>query len=456
MMSSRNCIKNRLEITSNALCSRRNHGDCSLKRISMRFTCVFAVLISISTLLSAQDHTIRSQPKLDAAAAHFDTVLQQSLATLKTANGFAVEVDSTWNAKGDQHASLAGSYTRLISAGGRYRVEVQSKAASSPDLICVNDGTKVTTYYPARKIYSQHALNEPEASLAGNKMLAMSLQGSAVDILLQPDVAGFVHSQASALTDGGDSLVDGQKAHHFELLWAGAKVGLDFAAEGQPLLLQFTRTTVVPAAMGQHYTQVCTAKFKWRLNERPSDPAFVLAVPSDGRRVNEIYDALSGDDAAGLLDQPLPKVTLARLDGADFNVVADTTKKATVFIFWATWCAASVEDLPAVHKFVAEYKDRGVAFYAVNVGEAPGAVRRFTDKHPLVSSVVLDPRSSLSSALRIQELPAVVIAGPDNAVRAILHGDSKELQGELAAHLQSLITGGTTTARRSESPARAK
>jgi thiol-disulfide isomerase/thioredoxin len=431
-------------------------GDCQMKRISMRFTCVFAVVISISAILSAQEHAIRAQPMLDASAAHFDTILQQALTVLKSAGSFTVEVDSTWSATGDQHGSQSGSRTRLVSASGRYRVEVQSKSANTPDLISVNDGAKVTTYYPARQLYSQHALNEPEASLEGNKMLAMSLQGSAVDILLQPDVAGFVHSQASALTDGGDSVVDGKKAHHFELLWGGAKVGLDFAAEGDPLLLQFIRTTVVPAAMGQQYTMVCTAKLKWRLGERPNDAAFAVAIPSDARRVNQIYDALAGDEAAGLVGKPLPKLTLARLDGTDFAVAADADKKATVFIFWATWCAASVEDLPAVHKFVADNKDRGVAFYAVNVSETPGEVRRFTTKHPLVSSVVLDPRGSLSSALRIQELPAVVIAGPDNTIRAILHGDSKELQGELAGHMQSLIGAGSSTARRAEAPARQK
>ncbi|HEY2415183.1 MAG TPA: DUF2092 domain-containing protein, partial [Pirellulaceae bacterium] len=303
----------------------------------MRFTFVFATLVSISALSAAQENSIRAQPKLDASAQHFDAVLKQALTALKSAGSFAVEVDSTWGATGDQHGPQGGSHTRLMSAGGRYRVEVQSKSAASPDLICVNDRAKVTTYYPARKLYSQHAVNEPEASLTGNKMLAMSLQGSAVDILLQPDVVGFVHSQASALTDGGDSVVDGKKAHHFELFWGGAKVGLDFAAEGEPLLLQFTRTTVVPAAMGQQHTMVSTAKFKWRLAERPNEATFAISVPSDARKVNEIYDALAGDDAAGLVNQPLPKLTLARLDGSDFAVAADANKKATVFIFWASW-----------------------------------------------------------------------------------------------------------------------
>lgn len=415
-------------------------------------------LIAVCGVAVAQERAIVAQPKLDAAAAHFDAVLRQALGSLGRAGSFAVEVDSTWGTAGEAQGAQGGSRSRLISQNGKYRVEMQSKTAASPDLVCVNDGAVVTTYFPARKLYSQHATNSPEASLPANKMLMMSLQGSALDIILQPDVLKFVQTQASGLTDGGDSVVDGKKAHHFELMWAGARVGLDFAAEGEPLLLQFTRTTIVPTGMdSQHYQMVCNAKFQWRLGERANENVFAIAVPSDARRVNEIYEALAGDETSSLVNKPLPKLTLAKLDGEDFPVAAAADKKATVLIFWATWCAASVENMPAVGQFVAAYKDRGVAFYAVNVGEAPGEVRRFTAKQPLVSSVVLDPRGSLSSALRISELPAVVIVGADNNIRAILHGNPKELQSELAGQLQTLLAGGAgNTARRPGEAGRAK
>ena len=186
---------------------------------------------------------------------------------------------------------------------------------------------------------------------------------------------------------------------------------------------------------------ICTANYRWGLGEAPPPGAFALALPSDAQRVNEIYDALAGHDAATQVGKPLPKLSLAKLDGSDVPLTASANHKATVLIFWATWCAASVEDLPVVHKIVADYKDRGVAFYAVNVGESPGEVRRFTAKHQIVSTVLLDPRASASSALRISELPAVAIVAPDNTIRAILHGTATELQAELTANLDSLLTG---------------
>jgi peroxiredoxin len=401
------------------------------------------------TATAAGQQPIVAQPEANAAAAQFGAVLQQALGTLSAAGRYALDVESTWGAVGDPNGPQGGSRYRLIADAGKYRVEVQSKGAASPELVCANDGENVTTWFPARKLYSKHAVDSPQASIESNTMLAMSLQGSAIDIMLQPDVLGFVRTQATEVTDHGLTTLNGVQARHFEVFWAGAKVQLWFAAEGDPLLLQFTRTTCVPTSDNENYEMSCTAKFTWRIGAAAAAGAFAVELPADARRVNEIYDALSGEESASRIGKPLPKVQLARLDGTPVELAAAADQRATVLIFWATWNTASVEDLPAVSQFVKAYKDRGVAFYAVNVGEPPGAVRRFTAKSPLQSTVLLDPRGRASSALRVTELPAIAIVGPDNKVRAILHGGAKVLQGELTEELETLLSeSSTNTARR--------
>jgi hypothetical protein len=411
---------------------------------------LFAILATLGlSTVAAQERAIVAEARPDPATVKFDAALNRALGALAQAGSYAVQVESKWNTIGDPNGPHGGSHYLLQSHAGKYRVEVQSQGATSPDLLCVNDGHQLTTLFPSRKLYSQHDVHSREATLEANKMLAISLQGSALDILLQPDVAHFVHAHAKGLKDHGEATLDGKKAHRFELVWAGATVELWFATEGRPLLLQFTRTTSVPTGMNEHYQMVCTAKYQWQLGQQLPSETFALALPAGAEQVNEIYEALSGQTAASRLNQPLPKLQLSKLDGSDLELTAAADKKATVLIFWATWCASSVEDLAEAHKFVAAYKDRSVAFYAVNVGEQPGAVRRFTAKHPLVSAVLLDPRGTASTALHVTELPAVAIIAPDNTVRAILHGSAKELQGELASQLDALLAGATSkTARR--------
>jgi hypothetical protein len=406
----------------------------------------------------AAQQPIVAQPQADAAATEFAAVLEKALGALATAGRYILDVKSTWGAVGDPNGPQGGSRYRLIADGGKYRVEVQSQAAASPELVCVNDGESVTTWFPARKLYSKHVVDSPQATIESNTMLAMSLQGSAIDIMLQPDVLGFVRTQATEVTDHGLATLSGVPTRHFEVFWAGAKVQLWFAAEGDPLLLQFTRTTCVPTSANENYEMSCTARFAWKIEGEAAAGAFAVELPADARRVNEIYDALSGEESASRIGKPLPKVQLARLDGTTVDLTAAPDQRATALIFWATWNTASVDDLPAVSQFVKAFKDRGVAFYAVNVGEPPGTVRRFTAKSPLQSTVLLDPRGRASSALRVTELPAIAVIGPDNTVRAILHGGAKALQGELTEELEALLSeSSTNTARRpDESTSRPK
>jgi peroxiredoxin len=399
--------------------------------------------------LVAQQPAIVAQPKVDPAAAAFDQVLREALGALAKAGSYAVDVDCQWGAVGDPQGPQGASRYRLVSQGPKYRVEMQSQAAAAAELVCVNDGSQVTTYFPARKLYAQHAAGSPEAALEANTMLAMSLQGSALDLLLARDVAGAVRAQASGLKDRGQEVQGGRKVRRFELVWAGGQVQLWFAAEGDPLLLKYTRTTTVPTATNTSYQMVCTANFRWQLGIRPAEGTFALALPSDARRVKEIYAALSGEESNAQVGQPLPKLRLAGLDGNEVELAATANKKATVLVFWATWCAASVEDMPALQKFVTAYQQRGVQFYAVNVGEPPGEVRRFAAKNPLASTVLLDPRGTASSALRICELPAVAVIGPDNTVLAVHEGPAKTLQADLSGQLETLLSSSTSsTARR--------
>jgi thiol-disulfide isomerase/thioredoxin len=348
-------------------------------------------------------------------------------------------VQSQWKANGDAPGQEGQSNYRLLARGKQHRIEVQSQGAQSPQLVCVNDGKHVTTLLGSQGLYSQHAVGSPQASLESNQMLAQSLAGSAIDILLQPNVGEYVHAQATAVKYFGEEQLGKQKCHRFQLQWAGAEVELWFAAAGDPLLVQFVRTACVPTSESQCYEMVHTARFQWKLNAQLPADTFALKLPADARRVNDIYDALSGDDPAARVGKPLPKIKLSQLDGATIDVAVPEGKRGLVLIFWATWCTPSVEQMPAVSDFVKAGAQQGFAFYAVNVGEEPGDVRRFTAKSPLTSAIALDPKGQASSALRVTELPAAVVVGPDNTVRAILTGSAKEVQAGVAKELQTLL-----------------
>jgi hypothetical protein len=381
-------------------------------------------------------------------AANFEATLTKALRFLGQADNYVVRVETHWKASGDAAGQEGKNNYRLIAAGSKYRVEVQAAAAAAPQLVAASDGQHVTTLLTSQSLYSQHAAGSPQASLESNKMLAMSLAGSAIDVLLQPNVGQVVQAQASHVRDLGEATLGQVRTRHFQVDWAGAKVELWFAAEGDPLLVQFTRTACVPTGDDACYEMVHTARFAWQLNARLPEGVFAIGLPKEARRVNDIYDSLSGDDPASRIGKPLPKLQLSHLDGSTIDVAASADKRGLVLIFWATWCAKSVEDLAAISQFVSAYSQRGIAFYAVNVGEEPSDVRRFTAKSPLVSAIALDPKGRASSALRVSQLPAAVVVNPDNTVRAILLGEAQQVQADLAKTLDVLLTEPDRTARR--------
>src|SRR5437764_911169 len=110
------------------------------KGFPMRRILVSAVVITaLVDLAAAQQASNVAQHRPDPATAQFDAVLGQALQALSRAGSYSVDVDSKWSAAGADNGSRGGSHYRLIWKGGKYRIEVQSQAAPSPDLICVND-----------------------------------------------------------------------------------------------------------------------------------------------------------------------------------------------------------------------------------------------------------------------------------------------------------------------------
>jgi thiol-disulfide isomerase/thioredoxin len=424
-----------------------------MKRILVSLVCFTTLASSALAQIIAQPQA-HAKPASTASAdvAQLNKIVGQALQFLGNAENYSLAVQSQWKASGDAPGQEGQSNYRLLARGKQHRIEVQSHGAEGPQLVCVNDGKNVTTLLAAQGLYSQHAVGSPQASLESNQMLAQSLAGSAIDILLQPNVGEYVHAQATSVKYHGQEALGKQQCHRFHLQWAGAEVELWFAAIGDPLLMQFVRTACVPTSDTECFEMVHTARFQWKLNTRLPTDAFALKLPEDARRVNDIYDALSGDDPAARIGQPLPKIKLTQLDGSTIDVAAPAGKKGLVLIFWATWCTPSVEQMPAFSEFVKAGAQQGFAFYAVNVGEEPGDVRRFTAKSPLTSAIVLDPKGQASSALRVIELPAAVVVGPDNTVRAILSGNAKEVQAGVAKELQTLLSESAATPKTARRP----
>ena len=120
----------------------------------------------------------------------------------------------------------------------------------------------------------------------------------------------------------------------------------------------------------------------------------------------------------------LPATTLEDTAGRDVPLGSGRTK-ATVFHFWATWCAPCVAELPALATLATTLAPQGVVVLAVS--EDHGGARDvgpFLERRPVSGSMamVLDPRRTLAKSLGVGLVPTTIIFGADGLERARLTG----------------------------------
>ncbi|HEX8324620.1 MAG TPA: TlpA disulfide reductase family protein [Tepidisphaeraceae bacterium] len=141
-----------------------------------------------------------------------------------------------------------------------------------------------------------------------------------------------------------------------------------------------------------------------------------------------------------------PDFVLADLDGKPLSL-ASLKGRVVVLDLWASWCPPCVEELPTNTAIAAGYVDRGVAFYAVNLGESADQVRQFLTAQKLNPPVLLDPTGITGEKYGAQYIPLLVVI--DAGGRIVAHGNLSpdEVHKTLPQWIESALKSGQADAR---------
>ncbi len=126
---------------------------------------------------------------------------------------------------------------------------------------------------------------------------------------------------------------------------------------------------------------------------------------------------LAFGEAERVIDFTLPDTTgrVVRLSDYQGQVV--------VLNFWATWCAACLEEIPSLKKFSQSYSSRGVRVIGISIDRKIETLRSFLKKQPLPYKVLHDPEGKVFvDLLTVQGLPATFIIDQDGEIREVLLG----------------------------------
>lgn len=140
-----------------------------------------------------------------------------------------------------------------------------------------------------------------------------------------------------------------------------------------------------------------------------------------------------------------PGFTLKRYDTGEAVSLGDFKGKKVVLVnLFATWCGPCVSETPGFVKVYEAYKEKGVEFISIDVGERgkdPKAlVEQFAKKHGVTWPIVMDDATRVSEAYDASGIPTNVIIDQAGIVRFYRQGGIPETA--LKQELDRLVAGG--------------
>jgi thiol-disulfide isomerase/thioredoxin len=117
-----------------------------------------------------------------------------------------------------------------------------------------------------------------------------------------------------------------------------------------------------------------------------------------------------------------PPLKLADANGRELNL-SQYRGKTVVVNFWATWCEPCREEMPSLERLRTRMGEKSLEVIAVNVGEAPERVARFTREVPVTFPIVYDREGATAKAWQVRGYPTSFVVDPDGRVRYYFVGE---------------------------------
>ncbi len=95
-------------------------------------------------------------------------------------------------------------------------------------------------------------------------------------------------------------------------------------------------------------------------------------------------------------------------DHPRFNLKKANATRPVLITFWATWCEACREEIPALIQLAKQYAEK-LEIVSVNAQEEPDTVKNFLSENPLNYPVILDESGEISDLFDVTAIPSVVL-----------------------------------------------
>lgn len=115
-------------------------------------------------------------------------------------------------------------------------------------------------------------------------------------------------------------------------------------------------------------------------------------------------------------EKTAPDFQLKTLDG-QVVTLSQFRGKPVLLNFWASWCQPCREEMPYLQQIYNNNKDKGLVFYAIDIGESPDTINKFFQDNSLFMPVLLDSDKSVSQSYQITGIPETFLIDKNGIIR---------------------------------------
>jgi len=116
----------------------------------------------------------------------------------------------------------------------------------------------------------------------------------------------------------------------------------------------------------------------------------------------------AGQGAQALIGKPIPDVEVKTLGGAPAHLQTALGGRPALISFWASWCEACMDEVPALNKLTASSRADGVVL-GVAVGDSPEKARAVVTDKSLAYDSLVDADFKLADALGQRNVPFTMV-----------------------------------------------
>jgi thiol-disulfide isomerase/thioredoxin len=160
--------------------------------------------------------------------------------------------------------------------------------------------------------------------------------------------------------------------------------------------------------------------------------AVILLVSSQGgggqnaRIIDPVRNARTeGLGIVAAEGQVAPNFEAVDLSGQRVRL-SDFQGKVVLVNFYASWCTACREEIPAYHRIYDRYREQGFEILAVNNGESKDLAQRYLRGNGGRFTGVLDPSRTIVEAYRVRGMPVSVFIDRDGVIVKYVTGEVPE------------------------------